>query len=237
MEGNLTTTSPQAGKIAKAGMYRMTIDMMNFTYKLEALAFEDFIYVPGNGQGWNPSEAAALYSANNDGVYTGYAYIDGNFKFTKHRNWNDGEYNWDDFTSVPDTWSQGDGTNINCPEAGVFYLTVDVAANTIEATKIEYMGVTGDYCGWNEGAEMTWNAVDNCYVLNNAEVTANGWKFRANGLTDSAWKINLGANDEVEPSPIINDLVGNGKNISAVGTTIKLYPLRNSSDKIYCTVE
>jgi hypothetical protein len=84
---------------------------------------------------------------------------------------------------------------------------------------------------------MTWNKEGCCYELSNAAVTANGWKFRANGLTDPNWKINLGANDETEPSPIINDLVGNGKNISVVGTTIKLYPLRNTSDKIYCTVE
>lgn len=199
--------------------------------------FEEFIYVPGNGQGWAPDKAAGLYCANNDGIYTGYAYIDGDFKFTKHRNWDDGEYNWENFTTVPAGWTQGGGTNINCPEAGVFYLTVDILNLTIEATKIEYMGITGDYCGWNEGAEMTWNVDDCCYELSNAAVTANGWKFRANGLTDSTWAINLGGNDSVEPSNNIGDLVGGGKNLGVVGTTIKLYPLRNTSDKIYCTVE
>jgi len=217
--------------------YDITLDLLNGTYNVAPVSFESFIYVPGNGQGWAPDKAAGLYSANNDGIYTGYAYIDGDFKFTKHRNWNDGEYNWENFTTVPAGWTQGGGTNINCPEAGVFYLTVDVPNLTIEATKIEYMGVTGEYCGWNEGAEMTWNVDDCCYELSNAAVTANGWKFRANGLTDSTWAINLGGNDSVEPSNNIGDLVGGGKNLGVVGSTIKLYPLRNTSDKIYCTVE
>jgi len=35
----------------------------------------------------------------------------------------------------------------------------------------------------------------------------------------------------------ISDLVGGGKNLGAVGKTIKLYPTRKTSNKIYCTVE
>ena len=35
----------------------------------------------------------------------------------------------------------------------------------------------------------------------------------------------------------LDNLVANGSNITAVGTTIKLYPTRKTSDNIYCTVE
>ena len=35
----------------------------------------------------------------------------------------------------------------------------------------------------------------------------------------------------------IDDLVANGKNLGAVGSVIKLYPTRKTSDKIYATVE
>jgi hypothetical protein len=83
---------------------------------------------------------------------------------------------------------------------------------------------------------MTWNAANVCFELTNAGVNADGWKFRANGLTDPNWTINLGANDTTEPSTIISDLVGNGKNLGVVGTTIKLYPCRTKNNKIYCTV-
>jgi hypothetical protein len=47
--------------------------------------------------------------------------------------------------------------------------------------------------------------------------------------TNNSWDINLGGN--------IGDLVANGDNLSVTGTTIKLYPTRKTSDKIYCTVE
>ena len=68
-----------------------------------------------------------------------------------------------------------------------------------------------------------------CVELTGVNVNANGWKFRANGPTDPNWTINLGGN--------MNDLTQDGSNLSAVGTTIKLYPTRKTSDKIYCTVE
>ena len=218
---------------------KLQINMMTYEYEITPLNFAEFIYVPGNAQGWSPSSAAALQSPNFDGVYTGYVYLDGGFKFTKERDWDHGEYNWTNFNDVPDVLNNGAGTdtNIYCDAPGLYYLTVDVAAGKIKATLIEYMGITGDYCGWNEGAQMTWNAADVCYELTGAAVNANGWKFRANGLTDPNWTINLGSNDTVEPSTIINDLVGGGKNIGVVGTTIKLYPCRTTSDKIYCTVQ
>ena len=238
MEGTLTTDNPGAGKIEQAGMYRMTINMMEYTYKIEKLDFTEFIYVPGNAQGWSPESAAALHSPNFDGVYTGYAVLDGGFKFTKKRTWSDGEYNWGDFNTVPEVLNNGAGTdtNIYCDNAGLYFLKVDVAAGKLEATKITNMNLVGDFNGWNqadEAQQMTWNAENLCFSISGAGVNANGWKFTAN----NAWDINLGSNDSVEPSTIINDLVGNGKNIGVVGTTIKLYPCRTTSDKIYCTVE
>jgi hypothetical protein len=108
-----------------------------------------------------------------------------------------------------------------------------VANGTISAVKVEKMGIIGDFNSWSGDVLMTWNANDLCYEVTGAGVSSNGWKFRVN----SDWGINLGSNDTVEPSSIINDLVANGKNIGAVGNTIKLYPCRNNSDKIYCTVE
>ena len=230
---------------------KLQINMMTYEYQVTPLNYQEFIYVPGNGQkynthaegmpewGWTPGLAAALQSPNFDGVYTGYVYLDGGFKFTKERDWDHGEYNWTDFSDVPACINNGEGTDTNlyCDTPGLYFLKVDIGLGKIEATLIEYMGITGDYCGWNEGVQMTWNAADVCYELTGAAVNANGWKFRANGLTDPNWTINLGSNDTVEPSTIINDLVGGGKNIGVVGTTIKLYPCRTTSNKIYCTVE
>ena len=229
-EGLLTTDNPQAGKIEAAGIYRMTINMMEYTYKIEKLDFTEFIYVPGNAQGWSPETAAALRSTNFDGVYTGYAVLDGGFKFTKKRTWSDGEYNWSDFTTVSEVLNNGAGTdtNIYCDNAGLYFLKVDVATGKLEATKIINMNLVGDFNGWNQADDaqrMTWDAENLCFSITGAGVTANGWKFTAN----NDWAINLGGS--------IDDLIGDGGNLSVVGTTIKLYPCRTTSDKIYCTVE
>jgi hypothetical protein len=86
----------------------------------------------------------------------------------------------------------------------------------------------GDFNSWNQAddaQQMTWNATDFCFEITGAGVTAAGWKF----TTNNSWDINLGGT--------IDDLVANGANLSVVGTTIKLYPTRKTSNKIYCTVE
>jgi hypothetical protein len=72
---------------------------------------------------------------------------------------------------------------------------------------------------------MTWDAENLCFSISGAGVTANGWKFTAN----NDWGINLGGD--------IADLSQDGSNLTVTGTTIKLYPCRTTSDKIYCTVE
>ena len=180
--------------------------------------------------GWTPELAAALRSPNFDGIYTGFVYLDGGFKFTKERNWN-AEYNWSNFNSVPSFLNNGAGTDTNlyCDDPGLYYLTVDVASGKITGEKITNMNLVGDFNGWNEkddAQQMTWDAANVCFTITGAGVTANGWKFTAN----NSWGINLGGTT-------ISDLVANGDNITVAGSTIKLYPCRTTSDKIYCTVQ
>ena len=111
---------------------------------------------------------------------------------------------------------------------GVYFVNLDLSALTLNAVRITNMNLVGDFNGWNPGddaQQMTWDAENFCYVIRAAGVTANGWKFTAN----NDWGINLGGD--------LNNLVGNGDNISAVGSIIKLYPTRKTSDNIYCTIE
>lgn len=226
-----------------AKYYRFTINMAENTYEITPLSFDPFIYFIGATDGWaNAEQRLAL--TDESGIYTGYLYCAdpnewGNeFKFQKEPgNW-DTEINTGHMTGgITGDFADGGGNFKATAGEGVYYVVLDMGKMSIEGTKIEYMGVTGDFCGWNEGVEMTWNATDFCYEVTGAAVNAVGWKFRANGPTDPNWNINLGANDTVEPSTIIDDLVGYGKNLCVEGTTIKLYPTRRDSDKIYCTVE
>lgn len=213
-----------------AKFYKIELNMMDYRYKITPLSFEEYIYVPGNAQGWKPETAAAL-KHEGEGIYKGFVVMDGDFKFTRERAWA-AEYNAGDFKTVSEGLdvSAGAGQNIKYTgERALYHFTVDVVNGSIEATKIEYMGVTGDFSGWNEGSQMTWNDEELCFELKDASVTSAGWKFRANGLTDPNWKINLGGD--------LNDLSYGGSDIKVVGSTIRLFPCRTDSDKFYATVE
>ena len=111
---------------------------------------------------------------------------------------------------------------------GVYYVTMDLAAGTLNGVKINNMNLVGDFNGWNQAddaQQMKWNATDYCYEITGAGVTSNGWKFPAN----NSWDINLGGT--------VDKLWGGGDNLTVVGSTIKLYPTRRDSDNIYCKVE
>lgn len=221
--------------------YKISINMMEFTYEITPINYSQFIYFIGATDGWNNDEVnrQRLESPANDGVYTGYLYIaDPNgwgvaFKFQKERgNW-DSQLNFNSFTTTEGVFCNNGDENLEVSEVGVYYCEMDLPNSSFKATKVNTMGIIGDFNGWGGDVVMTWNPTDYCYEATDAGVNANGWKFRMN----NDWAINLGSNDTVEPSTVLNDLVGNGKNIGVVGNTIKLYPTRRTSDKIYCTVE
>ena len=223
-----------------ARYYRFSVNMMDYTYEITPLNFAEFIYVPGNAQkyntaapgmpewGWTPELAPALRSANFDGVYVGYAYMDGDFKFTKERNWN-AEYNYNDFTSYSSIFQLGDGSNINCNEPGYYRLVADVANGSLTATKVTW-GLVGPAtpAGWDAGSYvvMNYNMAEDCWEIT-TDLKADEFKFTTNGT----WDINLGGD-----AANLEEGAGNLR-ISEAGTyNIKLYPSRAQSDKMYATI-
>ena len=219
-----------------AKYYRFSVNMAEMTYEIVPLDFAQFVYFIGATDGWSASDQK-LESPNNDGIYTGYLYVaDPNgwgieFKFQKiPGDWgDDSQLNSNNMSDVTGDFEKtGDNFRASAGE-GVYYVTLDLGNKTLNGVKINNMNLVGDFNGWNPGDDaqrMTWDPVNFCYVITGAGVTANGWKFTAN----NDWGINLGGET-------LDNLVANGANISAVGTTIKLYPTRKTSDKIYCTVE
>lgn len=214
------------GNIPEAGKYKVTINMWDRTYSIEKVLYPEYVFVPGNGQSWNPDTAAAL-KHEGSGVYKGFVYLDGGFKFTHARNWNDGQYNRFDFIEAPESFNitdDGDG-NIICNDPAVYFVELQIESKKLIATKVEKIGLIGDFNGWNDDDVMTWDAENLCYVKEGATVNANGWKFRMNG----SWDINYGGS--------LDDLQPGDADIKVVGTVIKFYPCRTTSNNIYCTVE
>lgn len=231
MTGLLTNGEAKAGKIAKAGKYKLTINMMDYSYTLEEVNYDPFIYFIGATDGWTNAEQKLALVDDAKGVYTGYLYCAdpngwGNqFKFQRVAGSWDNEINSGTFSTFSGAaTSEGGNIGVNAGE-GVYYFDVNLGEGIIKATKVETMGIIGGFNNWAGDAPMTWNAEEYCFEATNVGVTADGWKFRVNG----GWDINLGGS--------LDNLTAGGDNISVAGNTVKLYPTRKTSDNIYCTVK
>ena len=231
MTGLLTNGDAKAGKIAKAGKYKLSINMMDYSYTLEEVNYDPFIYFVGATDGWKNAEQKLALVDDAKGVYTGYLYCAdpngwGNqFKFQRVAGSWDNEINSGAFSTFSGAaTSEGGNIGVNAGE-GVYYFDVNLGEGTITATKVETMGIIGGFNNWAGDAVMTWNAEEYCYEATNVGVTADGWKFRVNG----EWDINLGGS--------LNNLTAGGSDIKVAGNTVKLYPTRKTSDNIYCTVK
>ena len=232
MTGLLTNGDAKAGKIAKAGKYKLSINMMDYSYTLEEVNYDPFIYFIGSTDGWKSNDQKLALVDDAKGVYTGYVYLadpnNAGFEFKFQR----APGNWDTaigagtFVSFAGAAIGVDNGNlgVNAGE-GVYYMDVNLSEGTITATKVETMGMIGGFNNWDGDAVMTWNAEEYCFEATNAGVTADGWKFRVNG----GWDINLGGS--------LNNLTAGGDNLTVAGNTVKLYPTRKTKDNIYCTVE
>ena len=236
MTGALTNGEAKAGKIAKAGKYKLTINMMDYSYTIEEVNYDPFIYFIGSTDGWKSNDQKLALVDDAKGVYTGYVYLaDPNgagfeFKFQRAKD------NWETaigastFVTFKESAIGVANGNLGVKDGkGVYYMDVNLSEGTITATKIETMGMIGGFNNWDGDAPMTWNAEEYCFEATfeapNVGVTADGWKFRVN----VDWAINLGGS--------INNLTAGGDNITVAGKTVKLYPTRKTKDNIYCTVE
>ena len=231
MTGALTNGEAKAGKIAKAGKYKLTIKMMDYTYTIEEVNYDPFIYFIGATDGWKSSDQKLALVDEAKGTYTGYVYLaDPNgsgfqFKFQrKAGDWNNaiGAGALSTFSGA--ATNEGDNIGVNAGE-GVYYMDVNLSEGKITATKVEKMGIIGKFNEWGGDVVMTWNAEEYCFEATNVGVTADGWKFRVNG----DWAVNLGGS--------IDNLTAGGSDILVAGNTVKLYPTRKTSDKIFCTVK
>ena len=235
MEGLLVNVDPKAGKIAEPGKYKLTLNMMDYSYTIEPVNYDPFIYFIGSTDGWGSSDQKLALVDDEKGTYTGYVYIaDPNnagfeFKFQREAgNWDNaiGASTFMTFKGAAVDPQNGNNHGVNAGE-GVYYIDVNLSESTITATKVETMGMVGQFQGWDKEAPvpMTWNAEEYCFEATNAGVAADGWKF----IVNMDWGINLGGS--------IDNLAQEGANLTVAGNTVKLYPTRKTNDNIFCTVE
>ena len=198
MSGTLLTTTSKgekanAGMIAKAGIYQMTINMMDYTYTIKQIAPE--YYLVGDLQSWSDETMSCLMTAESAMVqnfttkWTGAA----NLKIwlgSDFGNWNNAFGSAEgDGLSVAEGKLKVNGGAIVCPEKNAYYtFTADFSTMTYKWTKLanqnptefEYVALIGVGGKWNDGddIDLTQVAPHNWYKAN-VEIPEGGFKIRA----------------------------------------------------------
>ena len=221
LKGNLVSDNAQAGKIEAAGIYRFSINMMDYTYEITKLEFREFLYVPGNHQGWAIESAPALRGAKFDGVYTGYMALDGEFKFSTAQNWNEPAYGKGSAEDALDA----NGGNLSADEAGFYHIEANLADLKYTLTKVETFSLIGPAVGgWETDVDMTYDPETKTFSYT-GEFVPGEFKFRVN----HGWDFDFGGS--------LESLSQGGPNLSVTeaGTyTIVLYPTYDGDS--HCTV-
>ena len=156
-----------------AKYYRITLNMMDYSYKVEILNHQEFIYEIGNNNGW--STTYALHSPASDGIYHGAMFLKSGFKFRSNANdWN-GSGNWglDADGTEGKLISDGGSKDIPLTEDGFYKITVDLNKMEYTLAKFEKLGIIGDGQpgGWDTDTELTYDDTEKCWKATGVELT------------------------------------------------------------------
>ena len=167
----------------------ITIMVTPFTTDLPRLA------VPGNHQGWNPSEDEVDYvpylasSAFGETDYEGYVWLNGEYKFvapdiTGIFQW--GNTDWGDDGSFAGVLVETDESNCTATE-GYYLVMADTDALTYSATMYNW-GLIGSATpdNWDSDQDMIYDPVSKTWTIT-LNLTAEEIKFRANDGWDWAY--------------------------------------------------
>ena len=180
--------------------------------------YPEFIYEIGNESGW--ATAHELRSPALDGIYQGFYWLDGGFKFKPNAdNW-DGDWGQDPAgtygTLVVDGEEDCNDPGKSFPDeakpAGFYQVNVNIVEMTWNIVPITSISIIGGFNDWAGDVEMTYNVDGGYWECTTSEVTGE-YKFRAN----HDWGINWGGSED--------NLEQDGANLNSDGGThtYKLY--------------
>lgn len=183
MKGDLTNVGPGAGMIKEPGKYKLTLNMMDYSYTIEPAPE---LYMKGDANGWDGYDYLA-----GDGVhYTGFMYLNQNgFKFTTAPDWSGTGYG-----ANFDTAPNADNIVITEP-AGYYKVDVDLSTKKYTLTEIKSIGIIGSAApnGWDSDVDLTYVPYNKetkegrYWEAKNIKLKAGECKFRANDAWDMQW--------------------------------------------------
>lgn len=188
-----------------------------------------YLWVPGGGNGWDHAVSPKLICE--DGVtYKGYAYLDGEFKFTDVAGWDGTEFNNGSFTSTSENIDLGDGAGGNIVYTGaasMCWIEVSPSKGELIVTPVKW-GIVGGFNSWSvdDGkiVDMTFDTAEHCLKATIADGISGEWKF----ARDNSWDVNFGG--------ALDALVQDGPNLTNEGTVIRLF-IERADEKPHATVE
>ncbi|MDE5975382.1 MAG: hypothetical protein K2G69_02405 [Muribaculaceae bacterium] len=188
LEGTLIPTNkdgeePNAGLIETAGTYRFTINVLEGTYRIEEVIPAAYLYTPGNSNGWSQTASMVLTSTD-DKNYQGFAYLDGEFKFSSQADWDGTNYGKG---AVDGTLSTGALDPNLSAEAGLYWVKVNVIDLTYELTLISKLGAIGAFNSWGGDTELTPSDDFKTWTASVDFGDGGEWKIRANGDWALSW--------------------------------------------------
>lgn len=192
-----TTVGPGAGKLEKAGIYQITINMMDYTYTIKQISPE--YYLVGKLQDWSdkPENKTCLMYAETPMVqsYTTQWKDDANLKIWLGSDWGTWSSAYgsatmaDANTPTGSLKSDNNAGAIICPEPGAFYtFKVDFSTMTYSWTKLEdqnptefeHVSLIGVGGKWNDGDDIDMTQVTPHNWFIETTLPVGGLKIRGN---------------------------------------------------------
>ena len=142
--------------------------------------YADYIYAIGADTGWSSVYylRSAVDNGSNTGIYTGFGYLSGEFKFKPNEADWAGDWEYDGEGKIADI---AGGDNCPAPAAGYYQIVVDLTQMSYSLKLIEHISIIGTVNGnWDTDTDLTYNSENGAWEAKDVTLNAGKMKFRTN---------------------------------------------------------
>nr|MCR5078006.1 SusF/SusE family outer membrane protein [Prevotella sp.] len=215
--------------LEKGEGFLLSSDMTSLV-KLIKPNFEEFIYEIGNDSGWGTVQY--VRSPEMDGNYTGYCYLNGEFKFRSHVD------SWDapdwEYGGTEGSLSENGTGNFADPGKGFYKVEASLANGTLKLTKIDAISIIGSVldANWGIDGDMTFDESEKAWTWS-GHLDAGEMKFRVNHDWAISWG---GANGDAKAYGNLTEKEGKNLVVDEAGEyTVKLFITYEGNNRVELT--
>lgn len=181
-----------------------------------------------------------MRSANLDGIYQSYNYLDGAFKFKPNAdNWT-GDWGQDPNGAYGDLVEDGEedcnAADKSFPDevkpAGFYQIDVDITTMSWSITAVNSITMVGDFNGWtvdDAAMHMTYNQAEGCWEISYTFASDAEVKFAMNDDWSTSWG---GADGDGSNFGNLTQYSGANLKVPAGSYTVKLYLSCEGANKV-----